>query len=83
MPSSSSARICFPTCSRSWIENPFRADAKVVHIDLNAYDIAKNHPITLGLVSDPKPTLRLLAARLTEQMTEAQKAGARVGRLEE
>ena len=59
------------------LENPFRPDAKVVHIDLNAYDIAKNHPITLGLVSDPKPTLRLLAEKLTEQMTEAQKAGAR------
>lgn len=36
------------------LENPFRPDAKVVHIDLNAYDIARNHPITLGLVSDPK-----------------------------
>lgn len=36
------------------LENPFRPDAKVVHIDLNAYDIARNHPITLGMVSDPK-----------------------------
>ena len=35
------------------LENPFRADAKVVHIDLDAYAIAKNHPVTLGLVSDP------------------------------
>ena len=59
------------------LENPFRPGAKVVHIDLNAYDIAKNHPITFGLVSDPKPTVRLLAEELTEQMTEAQKAGAR------
>jgi thiamine pyrophosphate-dependent acetolactate synthase large subunit-like protein len=59
------------------LENPFRADAKVVHIDLNAYDIAKNYPVTLGLVSDPKPTLKLIAAKLAEQMTAAQKAAAR------
>jgi len=59
------------------LENPFRADAKIVHIDLSAYDIAKNHPITLGLLADPEPTLRLLAEKLREQMTEAQKAGAR------
>jgi benzoylformate decarboxylase len=59
------------------LESPFRADAKVVHIDLSAYDIAKNYPITLGLVSDPKPTLRLLAERLIDRMTDAQKAAAR------
>jgi benzoylformate decarboxylase len=59
------------------LDSPFRADAKIVHIDLSAYDIAKNHPITLGLLADPKPTLRLLAEKLREQMTEAQKTGTR------
>ena len=59
------------------LENPFRPDAKVIHIDLDAYEIAKNHPVTLGLVSDPKPTLRLLAEALADRMTEAQKAAAR------
>lgn len=59
------------------LENPFRADAKVVHIDLSAYDIAKNHPVTLGLVSDPKLTLPLITAKLAAQMTETQKAAAR------
>ncbi len=65
------------------LESPFRPDAKVVHIDLNAYDIGKNHPITLGLVSDPKPTLRLLAERAGDRMTAAQKAaaGARAARI--
>jgi benzoylformate decarboxylase len=59
------------------LESPFRADAKVVHIDLNAYDIAKNYPITIGLLSDPKLTLRALAETLDKQMTDAQKSAAR------
>lgn len=59
------------------LDNPFRADAKIVHIDLNTYDIAKNHPVTLGLLGDPKPTLQLLAEELSEQMSEAQMAAAR------
>ena len=63
------------------LESPFRPDAKVVHIDLSAYDIAKNHPITMGLLSDPKPTMRLIAERLAATMTDAQKAAAR-GRAE-
>jgi benzoylformate decarboxylase len=42
----------------------FAEGAKVVHIDLNAYEIAKNHPVDLGLVSDPKLTLGALADAL-------------------
>jgi thiamine pyrophosphate-dependent acetolactate synthase large subunit-like protein len=38
----------------------FRSDATVVHIDLNAYEIAKNHRVDIGLVSDPKRTLQAL-----------------------
>ena len=34
-----------------------RAGAKVIHIDLNAYEIAKNHPVDLGVVADPQLTL--------------------------
>lgn len=43
---------------------PFAADARIVHIDLDAYEIAKNHPVDLGLVADPKPTLDALARAL-------------------
>ena len=39
----------------------FAPHAKVIHIDLNAYEIAKNHPVDLGMVSDPKLTLAKLA----------------------
>jgi thiamine pyrophosphate-dependent acetolactate synthase large subunit-like protein len=59
------------------LENPFRPDATVIHIDLDAYDIAKNHPVTLGLVSDPKPTLRLLAEAVADRQTPAQQQAAR------
>jgi benzoylformate decarboxylase len=54
----------------------FRPGAKVIHIDLNAYEIAKNHPVTLGMVSDPKLTLALLADALQSAMTAEQKAAA-------
>jgi benzoylformate decarboxylase len=46
------------------LDDVFAADAKILHIDLNAYEIAKNHPVTLGLVSDPKLTLAHLAAHI-------------------
>ena len=42
----------------------FAPDAKVLHIDLNAYEIAKNHPVDIGVVADPKLTLALLADAL-------------------
>lgn len=45
----------------------FAPGAKVVHIDLNAYEIAKNHPVDLGVAADPKLTLGLLATALTDR----------------
>lgn len=65
------------------LENPFRPDAKVVHIDLDTYALAKNHSVTLALASDPKSTLAALADALGRQMTDAQKqaAAARAERL--
>jgi len=56
-----------------YLSNVFAPGAKVVHIDLNSYEIAKNFPVDLGLVSDPKVTLDRLAAALEEAMTPAQK----------
>ena len=57
--------------------NIFAPGAKVIHIDLNAYEIAKNHPVDMGLVSDPKLTLAKLASALEAIMTPAQKAAAK------
>ncbi|GAA3285865.1 thiamine pyrophosphate-binding protein [Streptomyces lavendulae] len=58
------------------LENPFRPGAKVVHIDLNAYEIAKNHPVDLGLAADPRHALHALAGVLEQRLTPAQRAAA-------
>jgi len=57
-----------------WLNSPFRPDAGIVHIDLDDYEIAKNFPVDLALVADPKPTLAALADRL------AARAGQPAGR---
>lgn len=49
------------------LESPFRKDAEVFHIDWDAYEIAKNHSVTMGLCANPKLALKILNARL-EQM---------------
>jgi benzoylformate decarboxylase len=54
----------------------FAPDAKVIHIDLNGYEIAKNHPVDIGIVSDPKLTLGRLAELLEDVLTPEQKAAA-------
>jgi benzoylformate decarboxylase len=54
----------------------FDPEAKVIHVDLNASEIAKNHPVDLGVVSDPKLTLVKLVAALQASMTSEQKAAA-------
>ena len=56
--------------------SPFRPDATVVHIDLDANAIAKNHPVTIGMVSDPRLTLRALTDSLNRVLTDAQRAAA-------
>jgi benzoylformate decarboxylase len=56
--------------------NPFAAGARLVHIDLNGYEIAKNHPVDLGIVADPRLTLDALAGVLDTIMTAEQRAAA-------
>jgi thiamine pyrophosphate-dependent acetolactate synthase large subunit-like protein len=59
------------------LTNIFQEGAKVIHVDLNAYEIAKNHPVDLGIVSDPKLTLGKLVTVLEEIMTSEQKEAAK------
>jgi benzoylformate decarboxylase len=54
----------------------FAPGAKVIHIDLDAYEVAKNFPVDLGLISDPKTTLAGLASALETTMTLEQRAAA-------
>jgi benzoylformate decarboxylase len=63
----------------------FAPDAKTIHIDLNAYEIAKNHPVDFGFASDPKLTLAKLGSLLDAMMTPdqqelAHKRTAQIGR---
>jgi thiamine pyrophosphate-dependent acetolactate synthase large subunit-like protein len=53
------------------------AGAKVVHIDLNVYEIAKNFSVDFGFVSDPKLTLGRLVRVLEANMTQGQKEAAK------
>jgi benzoylformate decarboxylase len=46
------------------LDNPFRPDARIVHIDLDSYEIAKNHPVEIGIVADPRLALAALAVEL-------------------
>ncbi|GAA2708261.1 thiamine pyrophosphate-binding protein [Actinoplanes palleronii] len=54
----------------------FRPGATVVHVDLDPYAIAKNHPVTAGLLGDPRLTLRALTGALDEAMTGPQRQTA-------
>ena len=36
------------------LDDVFAPGAKIVHVDLDAYEIAKNHPVDLGLVGRPQ-----------------------------
>jgi benzoylformate decarboxylase len=58
------------------LSGAFAPGARVVHIDLDSYEIAKNFPVDLGLVSDPKLTLARLAEALQETMTPQQREEA-------
>lgn len=55
----------------------FAPQAKVIHIDLDAHEVAKNFPIDLGLICDPKVTLTQLAIALENVMTSNQHEQAR------
>jgi thiamine pyrophosphate-dependent acetolactate synthase large subunit-like protein len=54
----------------------FDPAAKVVHFDLNAYEIAKNHRVDLGVVCDPKCGLEALDSALRSRMSRAAGAAA-------
>lgn len=58
------------------LTGPFRPDARIVHIDLDSYEIAKNFPVDLGVVADPRPALTALAAELNGRLTPGQRQAA-------
>lgn len=62
----------FPELGEIWGEG-----AKVIHFDLNSYEIAKNHRVDLGVVSDPKLSLRAVAESIKARETRELKAMAK------
>ena len=57
-------------------EDIFAAEAKIAHIDLNTYEIAKNFHVDLGLIGDPKMSLERLGNSLESGMNPGQKMAA-------
>jgi len=56
--------------------NIFAPASKVIHYDLNAYEIAKNHKVDLGIVCDPKLSLSALAKAIEVMMSPQQRSSA-------
>ncbi len=56
----------FPELGDIWNET-----AKVIHFDLNAYEIAKNHRVDIAAVADPKCTLEKLVTAIKAKYTQA------------
>lgn len=58
------------------LDDIYKPGAKVIHFDLNAYEIAKNHRVDIGVASDPKRSLQALAEALETIMTADQNQAA-------
>jgi thiamine pyrophosphate-dependent acetolactate synthase large subunit-like protein len=58
------------------LHHPFAHGSRVIHVDLNGYEIAKNFPVDLGLVGDPKATLGRIADVLAQIATPGQRQAA-------
>lgn len=58
------------------LDDPFAPDARIVHLDLDAYEIAKNHPVDLAAVADPKLGLAALGDALEGRLGPAERRAA-------
>ena len=57
-------------------ESPFPRGAKVIHIDLDTWELATSWPVDLPILADPKPALADLLDALGERLTPAQRGEA-------
>lgn len=58
------------------LESPFMEQAKIIHVDLDTYEIGKNFPVTLGIVADPAVTLEVIYDSLKQRQNPSQKREA-------
>jgi benzoylformate decarboxylase len=59
------------------LSDVFARGTKVVHVDLNSYEIGKNFQVDVGLVSDPKLTLADLAQAIEQRLSSSQRDAAK------
>ncbi len=55
---------------------PIPEDARLIHLDVDPWEIGKSYPVDLGLLGDPKAGLAELATRLAEVQTPGQMKAA-------
>jgi benzoylformate decarboxylase len=58
------------------LEGVFKPDAQVICVDLDAYEMGKNFPFTLGLLADPKRTLLALLKQVEAQLDDRSRRAA-------
>jgi len=63
----------FPDLEESEV---FEPAARIIHIDLDAYEIAKNFRVDIGVVADPKECLGRLAASLENMLSAEERKAA-------
>jgi benzoylformate decarboxylase len=55
---------------------PFRRGLPVIQVDDDAWEIGRSHPVTLGIVADPRAAVLALTAALDALQSEAQRRAA-------
>jgi len=59
------------------LENPFPGGCRVVHIDLDPWELGKNWPVHLAILADPAQALQELVEAVERRLTPAQREEAR------
>jgi benzoylformate decarboxylase len=55
----------------------FKKGAKLIHVDLDTWETAKNFPVDIAVMADPKLTLKALCEELEKLMTDSDRAKAK------
>lgn len=58
------------------LESPFRDDAHIVHVDLNTYEIGKNHRVDIGIAANPHCFLCELSDMIKDIQTDESRYNA-------
>src|SRR3546814_6799100 len=56
---------------------PVPEGLRIIHLDVDPWELGKNYPAEVAILGDPKATLPDVTAILRERMTDAEKARGR------